>query len=444
MPAKPSKTTVSVEAAVARDAQSGLPVIIAYDSSFGTANLPKKYFDAKALQTDHGTATKTGLAGAAMFKNRTRAVVVIKPTVTAVAAENKGNATSGTLANPPSGTTLPVVRVNGVAKTVVFKTETGAALTALTPAVGTVHLNPYTGEYEVGDAVTTGVEWDYSWINWTDLVAALNKHAQDLGPYTYLDLPGLEAKLRNYGDFKLAADKAEDNEWVVIGHLPASETVANAKTLRSAIGSSLCALYAHKDTSSDVAALLIGAFSRLDPWLTRAYKRVTGITMTDYYTSAEIGDVETSDTFEGEGINVIHRLGNKLVPTNERTCMAYSAGANEEIYLSRTLMQITLGQRINARLDALILDNPQIGFNEKGVGAGSIVIKEVLEELVSEGAIFGNSDPDENNHYAVTDPVLSEISAASKKKRSLGPWRVRAVMVEGAHELTTEATLVVS
>lgn len=441
MPANPATVTVSTEEAAPRDAQSGLCIVIGHDSSYGTANSPKKYFDAKALQTDHGSATKTGKAGALLFKNKAASVVVIKPTVTAVASETFGTQ-AGTLANfPVSGTTAPTVTVNGVAATVVYKTETGAAFTALTPGAGNVNLNPYTGEFEAGDAAGTGVVWNYSYIDYDAMVDALHANLADLGPYELLVLPGQDVKKATYGDFKGLCDVAEDNDWFLIGALPASETVANAKAMRSALASTNCAIYAHKDTTNDVAAIVAGMTGKTDPHVTTAYKRLLGLDMTSYYLPSDIGNVETADTFEGEGINVIHRLGNRLVPSNERTTATYAT--ETKIYVSRVRTELSLKAKLKAEFTSTLLDNPKVGFDQKGLAAGSMACKKVLEGMVADGAIFGQGEADADLRYVVTDPVIGSITTANKKKRSLGPWRVKVVMVESAHEITADVTLVV-
>lgn len=429
MPAKPSKVSVITERATPRALVTGLPVILGYDSTYATANEPRKYFTQTALAAAHGTTTKVADAGKLMFANRATAVVVIKPTVVAVPSENKGTAQTGTLANipePKAGTAS--VTIDSVAKTLVFVSDDPIG----TVPANEVHVNPATKSYKTSTSITTSIIFTYSYFDYTKLKDALLKEADDIGPYTFLHVPNLPANADNLGTMKQVVTTGKNNDWFGVFHLPQSETVANAKKIRVQLANQHGLLIAHQDTANDVSAACVGMMSRARPWHTKAYRAILGLS-TKFYDDAQIGDVETADTFEGEGINVLIRLAGSVVLSNERVSASYTAtDINEEFYASRVLTRIALQQALEEEIDALYLDNDTIGLDEDGVAAGHAAITKVLEDFVADLAI--------KRDYAIVDPDINTIPSGQKKRRELGPYQVATKMRESSHLISVEVS----
>jgi hypothetical protein len=438
MPASPAKVNVIVVAENARDFQSSVPVIIGWDSTYATANSPVKYFDYASLSADHGAATLTSAAGKLAFKNGARSIVVIKPTVTSVAAESEAVAATGTVAHHPvTFTTVPTVSVDSVSKILDYVVDDPIAES---PATGHVSFNLYTGKYKIGgSAPSTSVTFTYKYIDYTALENALLSQKYLLGPFTAFIFPSYPLGLGSFGDYNAfagTAGLAANDGWFCIAHLASAETAANVTTLRTALQSQYIMAIAHKDTVDDVAAAFLGISSKTDPWNTLAFKRTRELTVGGYYLATEIGDVQTSGSLEGEGANPLHRLANQDVLTNERTLVDYATTATAEIYASRILTRLYLEKRMEADLNTLLVNSPKIGFDAKGIGSVTAVLTKILEELVSQNAI--------NRDYTIVTPVLANISTADKQARSLGPFNVTCHMIESAHKITVNVSLQVA
>lgn len=446
MPANPTTANVSVIGRQPPGDLFGLPIFVAADSSDSDTNKVKKYFDPDSLRAVHGTSTKIGIAADYFFKNRGRAAVTIKPVKTAVVAEAHGTSQSGTLTNNPiTNSTPPVIRRDTVSMTVVPTYEDPITST---PPVGSVLVNFYTGDYKFNSAPSTSSDADYSYYDFTPMVQNLLKNENKLGPFELLYLPGTPASKANFGDLKALAEIAKTNFWFLVIETASNETVANGKAFREAMANSHAMLADYIDATSgiDPGAIVLGVMSRTNPFTSVALKPLTGFSALDYFLPSDIGKVETADTYEGEGINVVHRIGPFDVLTNERTCIAYTpsnpdAADAKEIYASRVRAKINLRARLKAAGDLLLVTADKIGNDQKGVGAYKGECTKVMEGLIAENGI--------TRDYSITEPPFqpdSRFSAtvADAKARRLGPFKARAIMVESSHELVVDAFLEVS
>lgn len=441
MPANPVSVTVVIQGLQPRANAEGVPVIFAHDSTDSATNLFKTYTDAATLSIVHGKTTKTGVSGQTQFNQRAPQVVTCKPVKNAIVGEALGNAQTGTLAQKPlTNTTPPVIVRDSTTHTVV---GTYQSPITDTPAAGEVLINFYTGEYKFPGVGSTASTAGYSYFDFTGFINGYLAQKPKIGPLTFLVVPDMEGTALNYGDIRKLAELSRTYYLFMVTEMPTATLVAADKLLRAAINNAHWMAVKSKDTAIDLASAIAGIGSRTNAFTTLAYKEIRGIN-TDYFLPSEIGNVETADTFEGEAINIVHRYGNKDTLGNERTGIVYAGSTTDdkdEIYASRVLAKIALKNRQeNAIANLLVREGVKIGNDTKGVAAVHTELVKSMEDSVSDNEI--------TKDYVVSDPVVGpnqfSDSAASAKRRKIGPWITRGKMVESAHEIVVNSYLEVA
>jgi len=254
------------------------------------------------------------------------------------------------------------------------------------PPSGEAYVNFDTGEVVTGDASSgsgSGIEVTYHDLSWTDAFTNISGDETDL---TFL--ANRFITVEDIGDVDELVTWGSGNYTFTIGAVDNGNNYSSddayrqaAQDVSSYLVSSDLALWAHK-SSDDVAAAVTGWFATQRPWQDPTFAEID--VSSDDIRLAEVGDPETSSTFEGGDsngagpLNVLVRRQGTLVSSNDLTTAG--AGSNYR-YLDVRRTEGFVASEAKDSLIGLALQNSDGGipFND----TGQVMIQNALIDRLS-------------------------------------------------------------
>jgi len=323
----------------------------------------------------------------------------VRAAQTDVSAESVTAGSEQTLANGPpiSGRTFPTIATyTGEFTYEDPVTDPGASKFAINAKTGKIYVN------NAGDK-----DLDYSYVTWATAIAALADY-----PVRIVVLANHPMGMDYYGDLDYFITNGCDvKQWVIpvmsLNTATKDEVVIDIGkySSKNVIG------VAHKDSTMDVAAIVAAKMSIVEPWDKMMWKVIPNVTMATYWTSTEIGALETAKC------NAIIKKGDYNLISDGLT----SAGGDyKHIDITRT--QYYLQDNFISALESLIQNN-RVPYEPSGLGIVKSTIARVCDEAVSVGALrepfLDTSTQKMQNGYAIEMPDFGSIAAADKTNREL-------------------------
>ena len=222
--------------------------------------------------------------------------------------------------------------------------------------------------------------------------------------------------------FDAIIGRCDTNKWLhMIG---ASGIVATVQTDFGNLTNSQNVVGIAGKTSNDLAAAIAAEYSLKKPWEKMMWMEVSGVTISDYYSSTDV------DSFEAGNppVNVAIVKRETDVVSDGLTTIG-----GDYKYVDITRTRYWLEELIKDRLEGLLM-SAEVPFDESGLSQVESKIAEACDSLLEEGGITG---------YVIDMPLFSSISATDKAGRVLNSVKITADLAGHIQEIKIALKLVI-
>ena len=372
------------------------------------------YFERLSDVADQfGSSTDIYKAATNFFAQQTRELWIIRAKIIDVANEAAADIddVTMTLAHyPPCGEVTPTVTGDGSSATVVWNPQADYAHLPSSGS-GEAWINPITGfvgiDSDMISGTGAGLKVSYSYIDWDSIIKVLSNEDNQI--VAIADTPLSNEHL---GDLDKLIGFCDDQERIMAIQTKATDTPAQIVTTSGYLTPSPnVTIFATKQNEDDIAAAVAGKISTLQPWMNLMWKRVYGLSTTEFHTRSEV-----EQDLEPNKINAIIK---KIDTTVLSDGLTTQGGDYKYIDITRT--KYYLVNMIKDRLTTLLM-NERLPYEQKSLGVIKSVIESACEQAVRDGALrspWVDQYGEVQQGYIVEMPVFDNIPTSDRANRVL-------------------------